>query len=76
MEGEREGEGEESKMNITREQYHSLKGGHPTSFSFDTSNIRRYDQIRYLCVMNFGEADQIGVMMVTEVENGKITCVL
>lgn len=59
-------------MTITREQYHSLKGGHPTAF--DIPNARRYDQIRYECTINFGEADRTGIMMVADVKNGKVIC--
>jgi len=61
-------------MTITREQYHSLKGGHPTTF--DISNVRRYDQIRYECTINFDEEDRTGIMTVADVKNGKATCVL
>ena len=61
-------------MNITREQYHSLKGGHPTAF--DIPHVRRYDQIRYECTINYGEADRTGIMVVAEVKKEKVICVL
>ena len=64
----------ESEMTITREQYHSLKGGHPTTF--DIPHVRRYDQIRYRCLVNYGEEYRTGIMQVAQVKNGKVTCVL